>query len=415
MASTKNNHKTVLSDILSIDQNNRFLPYIMKRLRSDHYRGWHVSQHNRYGLDEVTIILREIHRVASTNFFAIPPGDYSRDRSLPTGFENYQAIVEGIYSQMARGTINSIKKNFFPDLDKMCFLQRKQLQSDACLSPVSHGRLTQKAADFIKAKSVIERYKIFTDGVDNLFGSKISELAELIYLSDYGEDSISVYEFMFILSDESKSLDKIGMLSAFRKLNKHKRNRVIALVQRYADPTKFGGNKTAKRDFHNWKNQAQQILNLLKTTVYFEVDQNEYFRLNTSNTGFFRATTERKIAPKRKYFSFHQIEKRAYFELHHIVPISSARNKQDAKVIDDHRNLIYIHRKKHKQISAGGSQHVVLDINPSVAVFSDIAHDDRIKAKNKKTALYSDKPGKIKTMVRYNATLLESIFQYSTE
>lgn len=405
----------ILEEILSIDENNLFLKYIVNRLRDNKYRGWHISQHNRYDLNDIELILRKIHDVAGVDYFAIPPGDYKRDAVLSGDFQNFQTIVNQINSEMGRGTINSLKKNFFPDLEGMGFLLREKIKPNKNSRPVLYGRLTPSAVEFINAGTLIDKYKKFTDGIDKLFGSKISELAEMIHLSDYVNDAISIYEFMFIFSDSNEDLDKIELLDSYRSLKKHERSKVIELVKKYATPENFEGNKTVLRDFHNWKNQAQQIMGLLKTTVYFEVDQNKFFRLNVGSTGFFQEPTKRSVIPKREYFTFHAVEKRDKFELHHIVPISSARNKEEAKMVDDYRNLIYIHRGKHKAISQNGDRNVVLTIDPNEAIFSDFENQESVKTTNERDALYTKEQSKVEKIAKYNTGLLQSIFEFERD
>ncbi len=400
-----------MNEILSINKDNLFLKYIVKRLCSPEYRGWHISQHNRYDINYIKKILQNIHRVAGLNYFAIPPGDYDRDDTLSVDFQEYQKIVDQTHSEMGRGTINSLKKNFFPDLKKMGLLEIK-IKMSKTGEHVRHGILTKSAVEFVEATTLIEEYKKFTDCIDKLFGSKISELAETINLSDYANDIVSIYEFMFIFSDNNSDLDKIGLLNSYRSLRKYERSKVIDLVKEYASPDNFKGNKTVLRDFHNWKNQAQQIMSLLKTTVYFAVDQNKSFRISTGSTGFFQEPSKRSVIPKHEYFTFHQIERKDKFELHHIVPISWARNKNEAKIIDDYRNLIYIHRSQHKQISRNGNRNVVLNINPNEAIFSDIEIKGSVKTTNGKDAFYSREQNKIKKIAKYNARLLQSILEF---
>ena len=405
----------ILLEIVSINEDNLFLKYIVKRLRDNKYRGWHISQHNRYDLGDIEIILRNIQKVVGTDSFAIPPGDYDRDATLTGDFQNFQAIVNGVNSEMGRGTINSLKKNFFPDMEGMGFLVREKIKPSKTSAPVLYGRLTPGAIEFIEAGTLIEKYKKFTDGIDKLFGSKISELAEMIHLSEYVNDTISIYEFMFIFSDSSEDLDKIELLDSYRSLKKHERAKVIELVKKYANPDNFDGNKTVQRDFHNWKNQAQQIMSLLKTTVYFEADQNKFFRLNVGSTGFFQEPTKRSIIPKREYFTFHDVEKRDKFELHHIVPISSARNKEEAKMVDNYINLIYIHRGRHKRITQNGDKNVVLTIDPNEAIFSDFEDKDIVKTENEEDALYTKDTSKIEKIAEYNTGLLKSIFEFEKQ
>jgi len=264
-----NSQEPILAEITAVEEGNLFLQYIVRRLRSDEYRGWHVSQHNRYTMDDIEIIMSAIHRTVRAGVFAIPPGDYRADTTLPAEFANFAEILSQVKKDMGRGTINSLKKNFFPDMDRMGFLNRNQIRVAGRLT--LRGKLTDHAIEFLKVKNdLVEKYKKFTAGIDRLFGSKVSQLAELISLSDYNHDPISIYEFMFILSDQSEDLDKTEILDSYRSLKKHQQKKARSLIQQYADPAKFD-DKTSKRDFHNWKNEAQQIMGLLKTTVYFDV------------------------------------------------------------------------------------------------------------------------------------------------
>ena len=400
----------ILQKILYIDHNNDFLKYIVRRLHSDEYRGWHISQHNRYGLSDVSAILQAIKNVVNDGYFAIPPGDYDRNTSLTGDFNQYEVILSKIQYEINKGTINSVKKNFFPDLERMSFLQRERTRVQG--RTVMCGKLTQNAINFTNAHRLIDKYKIYTDCIDKLFGNKISALAEMILLSDYADDPISIYEFMFILSDNDEDFDKIRLLSLYRRLSRHERKKLIELVKEYAQPKNFCGNKTAKRDFHNWKNQAQQIMLLLKSTVYFQVEPNKYFRLNYQKTGFFQKPNKRSIIPKREYFKFHKVSKKDKFELHHIVPISEAKNKEEAQLIDDYRNLIYVHRRTHKVISENRNKNVVLTINSQEAIFSDFENEKIIKTTNRKDALYTQDGNKVKKIARYNSELLKSIFEF---
>ncbi|MDA8002038.1 MAG: hypothetical protein MPL62_12220 [Alphaproteobacteria bacterium] len=411
-----------LDEILSVEEGNAFLQYIVSRLRGSDYRGWHVSQHNRYALAEIEIIVQAIHDVVGAGGdFAILPRDAKDYAGLPGEFADFAKILELSRKGMGKGTINSLKKNFFTDMDRMGFLDRsKKRRLRQFPRPVPHGKLTENALAFLGAKGdLMKKYKIFTDGIDRLFGNKISRLAETISLSDYATEAISIYEFMFILSDKSEDLDKIEILGAYRSLGKYQKKNVIKLIKRYADPDQFG-DKASKRDFHNWKNQIQQMMGLLKATVYFDVVPNRAMRMNAlrldaSDSGFFVQRPSRSATPKREYFSFHGVEKKERFELHHIVPFALARNKKEAKVIDDHMNLIYLQKAKHKQISENRNDNVVLDIDPNNAKFSDFDSNSTITATNKKDALYSDDAGKVKQVQRYNAGLLKSIFDYPKE
>ena len=400
----------ILKEILSIDENNRFLKYIVERIESDDYRGWHASQHNRLDLEIMQSIMQAIFDVVGRGGFVIPPGDlkdYLSEEDAYKNFPDYKEIVHKVAPKIGKGGFNSVKKNFFPDMDRMGFLKRSE---DKRI-----GELTQNGVDLIKDDSIFGRYKKFTDAIDKLLGSNASNLAETIHRSEYAHDAISIYEFMFIFSDTDESQDKIEILDSYRSLGRAKQERVKDLIKKYANPRNFEGNKTQKRDFNNWKNQAQQIFKLLKATVYFEVKGNDYFRLKGGDMGFFENTvSKRSTIPKKEYFEFHNVEKRNKFELHHIIPISHARNIREARIIDNYRNLIYLHKSSHKKITRAGNKNVILNINPTEATFSGFGEAKPIKAKNEVDALYTKEQNKINKVAKHNADLLQSIYDFES-
>jgi len=318
------------------------------------YRGIHISQHNRYDLEYIIKLLSIIYKVAKDEFFEIPAGDYSnrtgkKDYCI-NDYPQYKEIVDKIKLLTGKGTYNSIKKNFFVDLEKMGLIYRT--------TDKKYARLTPDAVNLIKLynnKEIRVLTKKFTDLIDEkLFGNYLSELVEFMWL--YGYDKIDIYEYTFILNDVSiTDTYKDILLRSYRSLTSFQKNKIIELIKKYANPNNFRGNKTKKRDFHNWINESQQIFSLLKFTTYFQiVEENKILKLflNTSNeTGIFSITEmKRNQSIRQQYFDIHNVPKLPYFELHHIVPIKIAVNKKDMKKIDNVLNLIYVHKNTHKQI-----------------------------------------------------------------
>ena len=406
-----NNQDRFLKEIKEIDPENQFLSYIVARLKRDDYRGWHVSQHNRYGLDETKAIIESIHEVVGTGSFALPPGDHKKDTDLGEEYKDFQDILEKVKSRIDKGTINSFKKNLILDMYRMGFLDRPKTGIGRRVA----GKLTAQGIALVRKKNnLLTTYKMFTDGLDKLFGENMSQLAQILSLSDYRNETIGIYEFMFILSDSNEKTDKIGLLNEYRKLKKYQKYKVKELIKSYANPDKFEGNKTQKRDFNNWKNESQQMFNLMKCTVYFQVELNKGFRLNVSTrTGFFTKPTKRSTVPKKDYFRYHNIDKKEAFELHHIIPLSQAKNQEQGKLIDDYKNLIYINKPTHKKITTAGNKHVKLKMNPSDVKFVLLDKTHSISAKNNISAIYSKETAMIKRVSGYNVKLLKSIYGYT--
>jgi len=370
---------SILSDIKIIDHNNKFIKYIIERIQRDKYRGTHVSQHNRYDLSDITNMIQSIYKTVDNNIFEIPRGDYNRnfnDNDLIGTFKEYKDIVDNIKKTTGKGTYNSVKKNFFVDMDRAGILKRYDKNKNIISSKkgVYYAELSSDAIRFLDA-SIIERYRIFTDFLDGLFNNFLSEFVDILYSSQYREDTISIYEFMFIFSDESiDGGTKITLLDEYRKLDNIKKERLVQLIKKYANPDNFRGSKKNKRDFHNWKNEAQQIFSLLNNTSYFQVDKKgEYIKLNIGNYGIFNIETfKRSNKPKKDYFIYHNVEKTTDFELHHIVPISKARNKEEVKIIDNVYNLIYVHKKKHTEFTRNKNLNMIIgDLNREMGIFKE--------------------------------------------
>lgn len=84
-----------LQAILDIDNNNNFLIYIVNRLQRDDYRGVHISQHNRYGLEFAISVLNVIKNKVDDALFEIPRGDYSeRENVKKYNIDDYSEFKE---------------------------------------------------------------------------------------------------------------------------------------------------------------------------------------------------------------------------------------------------------------------------------------------------------------------------------
>ncbi len=414
----------MLKSILEIEKENVFLEYIVKRIQSENYRGLHISQHNRYDLDYTETVVKTVYELTKGNFFEIPRGDYSTRKGAKQSYDInqypiFKKIVDIVKTETGKGTYNSIKKNFFVDFDRMGII----IRYDQNLEPIDNskqrqvvyfGKLSDKAISFVKTKVLLIKYRLYTDFLDNLFYSHFSNLADLIYSSDYKETQISIYEFMFILSDENLSNDeKINLLNAYNSLKTYQKDKLLELIKEYANPDNFYGDKTEKRDFHNWINEAQQIFSLMKQTSYFQVDRdNIYFMLNIGNLGIFsKKVIKRSASVKDKYFEIHKIDKKDNFELHHIIPISKARNEKEVEELDNVDNLIYLEKNKHKEITRKKNKNVYLNINTAISKFCDF-NKDVIVAYNNRESLYAEEEKIVKRMKKHNKNMLRKIYGF---
>ena len=406
--------RKILANIIAIKSDNLFLQYIIERIQDDNYRGLHVSQHNRYDLDRLVKILQGIRIVANTEIFRVPLGDDGGVEQSDCG--RYYQIVKEVKRLAGIGTINSLKKNFFVDFHGAGLLFRfdknRNLIDRNGKRSVHHAQLTPLAISLLDAP-ILGQYKAFTVALDNLFSDELTKLAEILYYSDYKDTYIESVEFTLILSDNRRETgyDKIELLDAYRALKRPRRKKALNLIKKYCTPDNFTGNKTRQRDFGNWKNQTQQIFSLLKSTVYFDVYA-EKLKLNIGTYGIFDVTqAKRSQAVKSTYFREHQIEKTETFELHHIVPFSAAKNKEEFKLIDHWKNLIYLKNTKHAEITQNRNQHVILDVGNKVLHFINF-DNHRITATHNDTACYAEK--RCRTMRNHNKILLSEVYGLNT-
>lgn len=418
------NPDDILKNITNIDPDNEFIKYIVKRVQRNDYRGWHVTQHNRLTTEQEKVkkILEVIQLYSQNNILLVPPGDHShyisgyKDDSMYT---QYIAAVDHIHEELGAGTFNSIKKNIFPDLERMGFVYRGVMtySPDSRTRGLPYLSMTAQGKSLCKS-NIMDGSIIFHKGVVNIFNEKLEEFVNVIHDSEFKKSNISIYEFMFIFSDvrKDKDIGKVSLLKSYRRLKKRKRDRLIELIKEYANPNHWT-NKKHKRDFGNWKNEIQQMMGMLKRTLYFEVGSNRYISLNFSGESVSSGELKikRRQVPKEEYFKYHGVNKLNNFELHHIVPLSQATSDVEVQLVDDYKNLIYISKSKHKEFRKK-PHHIHLDINSNYASFSrylilsgtDNAEADKIKAINDgKEARYSS--NQVTVMSKYNNDLLKSL------
>lgn len=410
-----------LQNILDIDNSNDFLKYIVARLQKNDYRGIHISQHNRYDLEFVINVLNVIKNKVDDALFEIPRGDYSERENVKKynidDYQDFKQITNAVNLSVGRTTYNSIKKNFFVDFHRMGLITRydkNKIPSDPYRRTTIHyASLTNEANKLLNATNIIKKHRIFTDVLDkNLFNSYLSELVDLIFNSQYKDDVINIHEFMFILTDTTLN-NPIKLLDEYRKLKRYQKNKLLNLIQEYANPDNFDGSKTQKKDFHNWINETQQMFMLLKQTSYFQIDQNnQNIALNIGNYGIFSVDNiKRSDRPKRKYFEIHKQRKVKDFELHHIIAISKSRNKQEVNLLDNVYNLIYLHKDKHLEITKKKNTHVYLSINEVIAKFCDF-DSTKIQAGNGIDALYSKNNKILQELEIHNKKAINEIYEF---
>jgi len=275
---------SALQAILDIDSGNAFLKYIVARVQREDYRGIQISPHNRYDLGFVREIFKQIYEIAGDDLFEVPPGDYKQSEydALERTHPKFVLMVRRIKANTGRTTVNSLKKNFFPDFARAGFITRYDESGnplDAKKRPsVVSAQLNDAAIDLVKTTDISRQHSIFSKQVAILLGEYIVvELADAIRHSEFKDAQIDFVEFQYILSDNNADWGcKIDLLRQYRRLEAFQKNRVHKLLKQYCNPDTFGGDKTTKRDYHNWSNETQQIMNLLKYIPHFQITSDKF-------------------------------------------------------------------------------------------------------------------------------------------
>lgn len=384
----------------------KFKTYIFKRIKNDNYRGYHLSQHNRLPFDKVSDILKTIYSNAKDTQFNIHVGDDKGVRQA--NCEIYYKIVECLNKNTGQTTINSLKKNIFPDLQVMGFLERYDSKNNIITSekrsPVHSVKLTNSGIQYATESNPKEQYKMYINATEKILSPIIDDLFYLLYKEF---DSISVWEFMFIFSDKEISLDeKIELIKQSRKMSNLQHIKLRKNIQEYFNKiNRSANNKKEKRDFGNWYNETLQILNLLNQTVYFKTFRKTVLMLSLSQEALeFKAI--RSESEKIKALQWHEISmKDNAYELHHIFPIEYATCNKDLDMIDNYRNLIYISKSAHDSIPRKNNLYVkLLYQNNEILLVNPFNEEEKINITNDVII----KEENIYEMIKHNLSLLNN-------
>jgi hypothetical protein len=279
---------------------------------------------------------------------------------------------------------------------------------------VKYVSISKLGIKLIDAKTILDKYFIFSKCIDILLGGCVDILLDILRDGEYGIDKISSYEFMFFISAigiESKfniNTDKaVELIRKYKKLTSIQRKAVIEKLKVELDPSKFQGSKLDKRDFHNWYNEVQQIFYLLNQTVYFEI-RGVQLVLRTGKGSFSEINTklDRSLNEKYLYFTKHDVEKTSGFEIHHIVPLSWSESIQHFKVLDKWENMVYIDGFSHAKITQNNNRNIIVSTLREDIILSDYSKNT-VHLKSKKNILYN--PTKQEIIKKYNHELLNTL------
>ncbi len=352
------------------------LKFLANRIKSSDYRGLHLSQHNRYDQNKIKTIIQAIFNEVGEDFLQIRTTDMSKRPSNIIGEEVYAKVVDNICkSEMPQDnsgkknqvTQDSLRKNLFVDMHRMGLIERynknKKPTNPYIQSNIKYISLTPLAIEFLNAQDLLRKNFCYTQALENLlqgFGAECREI--MIELDNHYLDIEEMMFFVTFLNiDNFTRSEIIEYVREYRSLSRIQKEKLKELAQDYCNPNHFNGNKLEKRDYHNWKNQAQQIFSLLEQSVFFETNKERLIlkTLNEENKQNDKKL-KRSIKEKALYFEKHGVKKEKGFELHHIVPLCLARSIEEFDLLDKWENLIYIDAFNHAKISQTQNKHICL-------------------------------------------------------
>lgn len=414
--------------ISEINKGNRALEFIEKRIANDKYRGVHSSQHQRYTMDDIFHILTTLNKYASDkSLMSIRTTDISKRPENNSDEFIYVEFCNEVIRVVEKGTQDAMRKLFFVDMHRMGFIKRYNKNKKECIDPfkrclTKYVSITNFGLKFIKAKNILDRYFMFSKAVDNLFVGRIEIILSLLISDAYKTTEIFFDEYMFFVSaigintNFNINLETADyLINEYRKLSPVQRKSVVEKLKKELIPKKFTGNKIDKKDFHNWKNQADQVFHLLNQSVYFEVRglNNKIFTkrliLKGQDNKIFSEISkklERSVSEKYKYFKKHNVKKTLGFELHHVIPLAWSESIYHFKILDKWDNMVYIDAFSHAKITQNNSKNVIMTIINNDIKLSDYSDND-VYLKYKENILY--KPINKAIMKKYNFELLNTL------
>ncbi|PIP62672.1 hypothetical protein COW98_02765 [Candidatus Roizmanbacteria bacterium CG22_combo_CG10-13_8_21_14_all_35_9] len=399
-----------------INPGNNALEFIDSRIRDEKYRGAPSSEHNRYVMIQIITILELLNKYApNQSLMTIRTTDISKRPENNFEEFTYAQFCNEAKQKAGIGTQDAMRKNLFVDLHRMGLIIRydknKEITDPFSKQQVKFVSISNQGLRLIEAKNILDKYFIFSKGIDSLVGGYIDIILDILRDKEYEIDKISIYEYMFFVSaigTESNfniNTDKaVELIKEYRNLTPIQRKSVIETLKVELNPKNYTGSKKNKRDFHNWHNKIAQVYYLLNQTVYFEV-RGEQLVLKGGQNSFSEAATrlDRSLNEKYQYFVKQESVKTLGFELHHVVPLAWSENIHHFKMLDKWENMVYIDAFSHAKITQNKNRNVVLEVVKDDITLTDHS-DNEVYLKHQKNILY--KPANKNTMKKYNFELL---------
>ena len=404
--------------ISNIQPSNIALSFIDRRINDVNYRGDKSSEHNRYDMEEIYNTLCLLNKYApNKSLLQIRDTDLSKRPQNTSEEYDYAKFCEDVKEKVGKGTQDSIRKNIFVDIHRMGLIERYdkyKIPLNENSRGVKYVSLTSEGIKFISQKDILNRSFIFTKAVNNLLNGYIENSLTILKNIDYDIQSISKYEFMFFVSaidsgtSFSISIDEcVKLIKSYRLLSPIQRRSVVDKLSQLLKPENFSGNKTFKRDWHNWVNKITQVYHLCAQLPYFNVEKEEIMTLSTqkirTKAGEIVDQRKRSLTEKQAYFKQHCVSRAPGFELHHVVPLCWADSPEQYKLFDKWENMVYIDAYRHSLITQNRNRNIIMTCKEKDIILSDVTGNQVLLSYVNKNILYS--PSNQDIMLRYNKEL----------
>ncbi len=402
-----------------INPGNKALEFIDFRVKDDKYRGSPSSEHNRYNMNQIIDILTLLEKYTpSQNLMVIRTTDISkRPENNPDEFL-YAKFCNEAKKKAGIGTQDAMRKNLFVDLHRMGFIERYDKNQEPTdpfsQQEVKYVAISDQGLKLIGAKTILDKYFIFSKGIDNLIGGYIDIILDILRDKEYDIDNINIFEYMFFVSaigtGSSFNINTdqaVELIKEYRNLTPIQRKSVVETLKTELKPKNFSGPKPSKRDFHNWHNKIAQVYHLLNQTVYFE-KRGVQLVLKEGKNSFSETATrlDRSLNEKYQYFVNHKIQKVNGFEIHHVIPLAWSENTHHFKLIDRWENMIYIDGFNHAKITQNRNQNIVMNFVNNDMTLADYSNN-QVYLKYIENIAY--KPTNKEVMQKYNSELLNIV------
>ncbi|WP_279128635.1 hypothetical protein [Helicobacter winghamensis] len=406
---TESHFKTAL---LGINPALECLKFLYHRVLRDDYRGLHKLQHYRWSVEYIKIVLKHLPKDTLLLHTQGDVYDDYRYSSDELEFCEYlQNVNKDLLTIEKSITDMGMRKIIFVNLHRMGLIDRFNHRQVICdigktYRNYRYVKITQRGLEFLESKNIFEEQRNLGIALDFVFGGIVQDVLDII--NALNPSYLSVSEMMFFVSFlgkdyQGKILTKdviIEFINEFRSL-KARQKVAEDVVNEFCMPKNFSGNKTQKRDFHNWKNETQTLFDSFDLMALFEYDRQKQRLLLKANINGENITFKRSNSIKQEYFKQHEVQKDVCFELHHIVPFYYAKDIDALKAIDNWQNLIYIDANSHKifTLDKNGKKAIRLNFKDKDAVLDNLIGDEVVLK-------YADN-------IRYKIALQERMLRYN--